>query len=62
MQLLRNQPIVWEGWSFDGERLIDEVGNKYTRNSIKACYFERQKPNVSKLLIHPGCKGCPKAH
>ncbi len=58
----QNQEEIWRGWSFDGHRLIDENGNKYTRQSIKAVYFARQKPNVSSLLQHPGCKGCPHAH
>lgn len=38
----------WVGWSVDGEWLIDDGGNKYHVNDIRALFMERQ---VTKSVI-----------
>ncbi len=56
----RNQ--IWDGWTVEKDMLIGPNGNRYTKKSIQASFFERQIPKVSNLLIHPGCKKCTKAN
>jgi hypothetical protein len=60
--ILESDENIWDGWFFDGNRLISPQGNRYTKQAIEVCFFLKQLPEASKLLIHPGCKGCPKAN
>jgi hypothetical protein len=62
MKLQNKTTGMWSGWSFVENNLVDEFGNRYTLAAIRACHFVKQTSEVNKLLIHPGCKGCPKAH
>lgn len=59
---LKNKNEFWEGWNFEDDRLISPNGQAYTKKSIEATFFEKQIPDISKLLIHPGCRDCTRSN
>ena len=35
--------LVWRGWSFCADELIDDAGNRYGQSEIRAIFYTRQR-------------------
>ena len=34
---------IWKGWKFIGDELVDDAGNRYGQNEIRAIFYNRKR-------------------
>lgn len=43
--------LIWEGWTCEGEELLDPAGNKYGLHEIRAIFYTRQQIQTLRNVI-----------